>query len=54
MSGAPQFALRPFLAEDAAVVAQIFRESIGALTPGHYWEAQHEPGAAPGRHLAAV
>ena len=39
---APQFALRPFLAEDAAVVAEIFRESIAELTGDDYGEAQQE------------
>jgi putative acetyltransferase len=36
----PQFALRPFLAEDAAVVAEIFRSSIAELTGDDYSEAQ--------------
>ncbi|HXD45065.1 MAG TPA: GNAT family N-acetyltransferase [Pseudolabrys sp.] len=43
---APQFALRPFLADDAASLAQIFRESIAALTGDDYGEAQQEAWAA--------
>ncbi|MCK9919066.1 GNAT family N-acetyltransferase [Microbacteriaceae bacterium K1510] len=38
----PQFALRPYLAEDAAVLAEIFRESITELTGDDYSEAQQE------------
>ncbi|AXK79326.1 GNAT family N-acetyltransferase [Pseudolabrys taiwanensis] len=38
----PQFALRPFLAEDAPVLAEIFRESITELTGDDYSEAQQE------------
>ena len=52
MSGAPQFALRPFLAEDAAVVAQIFRESIVALTGDDYGEAQQEAWASAADDVA--
>jgi putative acetyltransferase len=42
----PQFALRPFLAEDAAVVAEIFRSSIAELTGDDYSEAQREAWAS--------
>jgi putative acetyltransferase len=42
----PQFALRPFLAEDAAVLAEIFRESIAELTSDDYSEAQQEAWAS--------
>lgn len=38
----PQFALRPFLAEDAPVLAEIFRASILELTGDDYSEAQQE------------
>lgn len=38
----PTFALRPYLAEDLAVVAEIFRESIIQLTGDDYSEAQQE------------
>ena len=38
----PKFALRPFLAEDAPLLAEIFRESILELTGDDYSEAQQE------------
>lgn len=38
----PKFALRPYLAEDAAVLAEIFRESVMELTGDDYSEAQQE------------
>jgi putative acetyltransferase len=38
----PKFALRPYLAEDAAVLSEIFRESITELTGDDYSEAQQE------------
>ena len=46
MSSAPQFALRPFLAEDASTVAQIFQAAIGELTSDDYSEAQQEAWAS--------
>ena len=46
MSAAPQFALRPFLAEDANLLAQIFRASIAELTGDDYSEAQQEAWAS--------
>jgi putative acetyltransferase len=49
----PQFALRPFLAEDAAVVAEIFRESIAALTGDDYSEAQQQAWASSADDVAA-
>lgn len=42
----PKFALRPFLAADAAVLAEIFRDSIAQLTGDDYSEAQREAWAA--------
>jgi putative acetyltransferase len=36
----PQFALRPFLAADAPLLAEIFRQSIAELTGDDYSEAQ--------------
>jgi len=48
MSGVatPQFALRPYLVEDAQLVAEIFRESIAELTSDDYTEAQQEAWAS--------
>ena len=46
MSGAPQFALRPFLAEDASTVVQIFQAAIAELTSDDYSEAQQEAWAS--------
>ena len=48
----PQFALRPFLAEDAAVVVEIFRESIAGLTGDDYSEAQQEAWASAADDVA--
>ena len=42
----PTFALRPFLAEDAALLAEIFRVSIAELTADDYSEAQQEAWAS--------
>ena len=42
----PKFALRPFLPADVAVLAEIFRDSIGELTSDDYSEAQQEAWAA--------
>ena len=42
----PQFALRPFLAEDASTVAQIFQAAIAELTSDDYSEAQQEAWAS--------
>jgi putative acetyltransferase len=49
----PQFALRPFLADDAPVLAQIFRESIAELTGDDYSEAQQEAWASAADDAAA-
>jgi putative acetyltransferase len=49
----PQFALRPFLAEDAPLLAQIFRESIAELTGDDYSEAQQEAWASAVDDVAA-
>jgi putative acetyltransferase len=38
----PRLAMRPFLAEDAALLAEIFRESITELASDDYSEAQQE------------
>lgn len=38
----PKFALRPYLADDAPLLAEIFRESILELTGDDYSEAQQE------------
>lgn len=38
----PKLALRPFLAEDTPLVAEIFRESIMELTADDYSKAQQE------------
>ena len=48
----PQFALRPFLAEDAAVVAEIFRASIAELTGDDYGPAQQEAWASAADDVA--
>jgi putative acetyltransferase len=42
----PTFALRPFLAEDTPLLAEIFRASIEELTADDYSEAQREAWAA--------
>jgi putative acetyltransferase len=42
----PKIALRPFLAEDAALLREIFRDSIEALTDEDYSEAQQEAWAS--------
>jgi len=47
-----QFALRPFLAEDASTLAQIFQASIAELTGDDYSEAQQEAWAAVADDLA--
>ena len=49
----PQFALRPFLAEDTAVVAEIFRASIAELTGDDYSEAQQAAWASTADDVAA-
>ena len=49
----PQFALRPFLAEDTPFLAEIFRDSITELTSDDYSEAQQEAWAARADDLAA-
>jgi putative acetyltransferase len=48
----PQFALRPFLAEDTPLVAEIFRSSIAELTGDDYSEAQQEAWASAAEHAA--
>ena len=42
----PKLALRPFLPEDADLLAEIFRESVTELTGDDYSEAQQEAWAA--------
>jgi putative acetyltransferase len=42
----PKLALRPFLAEDTAMLREIFRDSIEALTDEDYTEAQQEAWAS--------
>ena len=42
----PKMALRPFLAEDTALLREIFRDSIEALTDEDYTEAQQEAWAS--------
>ena len=42
----PKFALRPFLAADAALLADIFRDSVTELTGDDYSEAQQEAWSA--------
>ena len=49
---APQFALRPYLAEDASVLAQIFQASIAELTGDDYSEAQQEAWASAADDVA--
>jgi putative acetyltransferase len=49
----PKFALRPYLAADAALLAEIFRESIMRLTGDDYSEAQQEAWAATADDPAA-
>ena len=49
----PKFALRPYLAEDAAVLAEIFRDSVTELTGEDYSEAQQEAWTAAADDEAA-
>ncbi|HEY6831340.1 MAG TPA: GNAT family N-acetyltransferase [Pseudolabrys sp.] len=49
----PTFALRPFLAADAPLLAEIFRESITQLTSDDYSETQQEAWAARADDVAA-
>jgi putative acetyltransferase len=49
----PKLALRPFLAPDTPLVAEIFRESIMELTADDYTEAQQEAWAAAADDLEA-
>jgi putative acetyltransferase len=49
----PVFALRPFLAEDAPSLADIFRAAIAELTADDYSEAQQEAWAAAADDEAA-
>ena len=61
----PQFALRPYLPQDAAVLADIFRSSVEELTQDDYNPAQQEAwasfaadleefGARLARHLTLI
>jgi putative acetyltransferase len=49
----PSFALRPFLPQDAAVLAEIFRASIEGLTEDDYNPAQQDAWAAAADDLEA-
>ena len=49
----PTFALRPFLAEDTSLLAEIFREAIAELTADDYSEAQREAWASAADDQAA-
>jgi putative acetyltransferase len=42
----PKLALRPYLPEDAALLAEIFRASVTELTAEDYSEAQQQAWAA--------
>ena len=49
----PNLAMRPFLPEDASLIAEIFRESIADLTGDDYSEAQQAAWAARADDVAA-
>jgi putative acetyltransferase len=49
----PKLALRPYLAEDAALLREIFREAIAELTADDYSEAQQEAWASAADDAAA-
>ena len=49
----PKLAMRPFLPEDASLIAEIFRESIADLTGDDYSEAQQAAWAARADDVAA-
>ena len=49
----PKFALRPYLAADAPLLAEIFRESVTELTGDDYSEAQQQAWAASADDEAA-
>lgn len=49
----PRLALRPFLPEDASLLAEIFRESIAGLTGEDYSEAQQAAWASRADDTAA-
>jgi putative acetyltransferase len=49
----PTFALRPFLAEDTPLLAEIFRAAIAQLTAEDYSEAQQEAWASAAEDEAA-
>jgi len=56
----PKLALRPYLADDAALLREIFRDSIADLTDEDYtpaqqdaWAATADDEAAFGKRLAA-
>jgi putative acetyltransferase len=48
----PKLALRPFLAEDAPLLAEIFRASIAELTSDDYTEAQQDAWASAAEDVA--
>ena len=50
----PTFALRPFLPQDAPLLAEIFRASVEELTEDDYSPAQQEAWAAVGRRRGGV
>ena len=43
----PTFALRPYLPQDAPMLAEIFRASVEELTEDDYTPAQQEAWASP-------
>jgi len=49
----PKFALRPYLAADAALLAEIFRQSVTELTGDDYSEAQQQAWASSADDEAA-
>jgi putative acetyltransferase len=49
----PKLALRPFLPEDAPLLAEIFRAAVNELTSDDYSEAQQEAWASAAEDVAA-
>ena len=49
----PQFALRPYLADDVSVLREIFRDSVEGLTEDDYTAAQQEAWASAADDEAA-
>jgi putative acetyltransferase len=49
----PKLALRPFLPEDAPLLAEIFRAAVSELTSDDYSEAQQEAWASAAEDVAA-